>query len=52
MESPAPEVSADMRRKALEDITRRYIADAERLNATLDEVLSVLKEQLQHQLKK
>src|SRR5512140_1777904 len=50
LDAPPPEVAEEMRHQALEDLTRRYIADAERLNATLDEVLKALKEQLQHQM--
>lgn len=52
MEMPPPEVSEKMRQQALRDLTRRYIADAERLNATLAEVLTLLKEQLQHEADK
>jgi GntR family transcriptional regulator len=52
LDAPPPDVAEEMRHKALEDLTRRYIADAEALNATLDEVLKALKEQLQHQLNK
>jgi len=52
MEMPPPEVSENMRQQALRDLTRRYIADAERLNATLAEVLTLLKEQLQHEADK
>jgi GntR family transcriptional regulator len=52
LDAPPPDVAEDMRKKALEDLTRRYITDAEQLNATLDEVLKALKEQLQSQLKK
>ncbi len=49
---PRPEEAEQMRQQALKELTRRYIADAERLNATLGEVLSLLKEQLQHQADK
>jgi GntR family transcriptional regulator len=42
LEVPSPEVSESIRLKALEDLTQRYLSDAERLGvspAELDEVL-------------
>ncbi len=52
LDAPLPETAEAMRQQALKDLTRRYIADAERLNATLGEVLSLLKEQLQYEAEK
>ncbi len=52
LDAPEPTVAKDMRQKALEDLTRRYIEDAERLDATLEEVLKCLKDQLQHTIGK
>ncbi len=52
IQGPGSEEAEQMRQQALKELTRRYIADAERLNATLGEVLSLLKEQLQHQADK
>jgi GntR family transcriptional regulator len=49
MEMPAPEVVEEMREKALEDLTRRYIADAERLQTPPDELVKVLKELVEQQ---
>jgi GntR family transcriptional regulator len=43
LEVPSPEVSESIRLKALEDLTQRYLSDAERLGvspAELDEVLN------------
>ena len=42
LEVPSPEISESIRLKALEDLTQRYLSDAERLGvspAELDEVL-------------
>ncbi len=52
LDAPLPETAEAMRQQALKDLTRRYIADAERLNATLGEVLNLLKEQLQYEAEK
>jgi GntR family transcriptional regulator len=44
LEMPPPEVTGSIRLKALEDLTQRYIADAERLGVSpeeLDEVLNM-----------
>ncbi len=45
MNSPAPEVSEEMRRKALLALTRRYIEDAGRLGAPPADLEKILKEQ-------
>ena len=49
MELPPPEVAENMRQKALEELTRRYIADAERLRAKPAELIDVLKDQAARQ---
>ena len=48
MEMPPPEVTENMRQKALEDLTRRFIADAERLKTPPEELIKILKDQLDH----
>ncbi len=45
LELPAPEVTGSIRRKALEDLTRRYLADVERLGASPEELDEVLNKQ-------
>ena len=50
LDAPAPEAAEAMRQQALEDLTRRYIADVERLHATLEEVLTLLRKELQHKI--
>ena len=45
MEMPPPEVAEAMRQKALEELTRRYIADAERLRVKPEELIEILKDQ-------
>lgn len=45
MEAPPPEVAEEMRQKALEELTRRYLADAERLKVSPEELLDLLKKQ-------
>ncbi len=42
MEMPPPAVAENMRQKALEELTRRYLADAERLNASPEELIKIL----------
>jgi GntR family transcriptional regulator len=42
LELPSPEVSEIIRQKALEELTRRYLADAERLGISLEELDEVL----------
>jgi GntR family transcriptional regulator len=46
LETPPPEIIGSMREKALEDLTQRFIADAERLGAAPDEINRILNEQL------
>ena len=43
-EMPSPEVLGSMRSKALEDLTRRYLEDAERLGAGPEELNRILDE--------
>ena len=45
LEAPPPEVAEEMRQKVLEELTRRYLADAERLNVSPEELLKILKDQ-------
>ncbi len=52
LEAPTADVSEAMRKQALEDLTRRYVTDMERLDATLEEVLTLLKRQLQRNIGK
>jgi GntR family transcriptional regulator len=49
LEMPNPEVIGSMRSKALEDLTRRYMEDAERLGAAPDELRRILNETLAQQ---
>jgi DNA-binding transcriptional regulator YhcF (GntR family) len=44
-----PAVAENMRQKALEELTRRYLADARRLSASPDELIKFLKEQINSQ---
>jgi GntR family transcriptional regulator len=46
LEMPPPEIIGSMREKALEDLTQRFIADAERLGAAPDAINKILNEQL------
>jgi GntR family transcriptional regulator len=46
LEMPPPEIIGSMREKALEDLTQRFIADAERLGAAPDAISKILNEQL------
>ncbi|HTX92871.1 MAG TPA: GntR family transcriptional regulator [Anaerolineales bacterium] len=46
MEAPPPEVSEQIRLQALADLTQRYIADAERLGASPEELVQILKDQV------
>jgi GntR family transcriptional regulator len=46
LEMPPPEIIGSMREKALEDLTQRFIADAERLGAEPDAISRILNEQL------
>jgi GntR family transcriptional regulator len=45
LELPSPEVSESIRQKALEELTRRYLADAERLGVSTEELDEVLNKQ-------
>ncbi|MGA2490259.1 MAG: GntR family transcriptional regulator [Anaerolineales bacterium] len=46
LEMPTPEVAGSIRQKALEDLTQRYIADAERLGISPEELDKVLNEKI------
>jgi GntR family transcriptional regulator len=46
LEVPSPEVSESIRLKALEDLTQRYITDAERLGVSPEELDEVLNKEL------
>jgi GntR family transcriptional regulator len=46
LEAPPPEILGNMRTDALADLTRRYIADAERLGAQPNELARILTEQM------
>jgi len=48
MNIPPPEVSEKIRRKALKALTQRYMADAERLGASPEELNQILKDQVAH----
>ena len=48
MNNPPPEVSEKIRRKALKALTQRYMADAERLGASPEELNQILKDQVAH----
>jgi GntR family transcriptional regulator len=48
MNIPPPEVSEEIRQKALMALTRRYLADGERLGASPDELNQILKDQVTH----
>jgi len=45
LEALPPEVADEMRQKAVEELTRRYLADAERLKVSPEELLDLLKKQ-------
>ncbi len=46
LELPSPEVTGSIRKKALEDLTQRYLADAERLGVSPEELDEVLYKQV------
>jgi GntR family transcriptional regulator len=48
MNNPPPEVSEKIRRNALKALTQRYMADAERLGASPEELNQILKDQVAH----
>jgi GntR family transcriptional regulator len=46
MNTPPPEVSEKIRQEALKALTQRYLADAERLGASLEELDQILIDQV------
>ena len=48
MNNPPPEISEKIRQKALKALTHRYLADAERLGASSEEMNQILKDQVTH----
>ena len=46
LETPSPEVIGSIRENALEDLTRRYIVDAERLGVAPEAIQRILNEQV------
>lgn len=46
MEMPSPEVSESIQKKALEALIHRFLTDAERLNASPEELIETLKDQV------
>ena len=48
LELPSPEVAESIRLKAMEDLTQRYITDAERLGVSPEELDVVLNKQVVH----
>ena len=48
LELPLPEVAESIRLKALEDLTQRYITDAERLGISPEELDEVLNKKVAH----
>ena len=48
MNNPPPEISEKIRQKALKALTHRYLADAERLGASSEELNQILKNQVTH----
>ncbi|MFA5873624.1 MAG: GntR family transcriptional regulator [Anaerolineales bacterium] len=48
MNIPPPEISEKIRQKALKALTHRYLADAERLGASPEELNQILKDQVTH----
>jgi len=46
MNFPPPEVSEKIRQKALKGLTHRYLADAERLGASPEDLNQILKDQM------
>jgi len=45
---PPPEVSEELRRKTLRSMVHQHLVDASRLNATPEEIMQFLKEQVDH----
>ncbi|MBE3037583.1 MAG: GntR family transcriptional regulator [Chloroflexi bacterium] len=48
MNNPPPEISEKIRQKALKALTHRYLADAERLGTSPEELNQILKDQVTH----
>ena len=46
LELPSPEVSESIRQKALQELTRRYLADAEQMGVSPEELEEVLNKQV------
>ena len=46
MEMPPPEVTESIRQKALQALTHRFLTDAERLNASPEDLTEILKDQV------
>ena len=46
MEMPSPEVSESIQKKALEALIHRFLTDAERLNASPEELIETLKDRV------
>jgi len=46
MEMPPPEVTESIRQKALQALTHRFLADAERLKASPEDLTEILKDQV------
>ncbi len=49
LQMPPPEAAEHMRLKALEDLTRRYVADAEKLNTGPRELIEILRKHIEKQ---
>jgi GntR family transcriptional regulator len=49
LESPPPEMAEGIRRQALQTLAQRYLADAARLGASLDESLETVREEILHE---
>ena len=45
---PPPEVAEELRRKTLRSMVHQHLVDASRLNATPEEIMQYLKEQVDH----
>lgn len=48
LSQPTPQVTADLRRAALENLVQQHLLDASRLGARPEEVLSILQAQIDH----
>lgn len=47
MEMPPPEVTENIRQQALEELTRRYLADAQHLGSSPEELIELLRTQVE-----